>query len=201
MKKFTIKSNNYLNQDIVGYYNCDYIGYQKENNPDFINHLKNMSASKSELDLVGDFIELCDILSKDLQDIIINKENKKFTICVIPRSKAEKTYKQSQLMFSKAVSSIANKLNLDNATNAIIRTKDTKTTHDWRLANNSGDSPYTGITEKTCEVDKSKIIGKDILLVDDIYTEGVNVAEDCIQLLLNLGAKSCILYVVAKTRS
>lgn len=43
--------------------------------------------------------------------------------------------------------------------------------------------------------------GRNVILVDDIYTEGVYVAEDCIQTLLNLGAKSVTLYVLAKTRS
>lgn len=40
MKEFTIKANSYLSTDIRGYYNCDYDGYQKSGNPDFINHLK-----------------------------------------------------------------------------------------------------------------------------------------------------------------
>lgn len=43
MKEFTIKANSYLSADISGYYNCDYVGYQKSGNPDFINHLKNMT--------------------------------------------------------------------------------------------------------------------------------------------------------------
>ena len=45
------------------------------------------------------------------------------------------------------------------------------------------------------------ILNKNVILVDDIYTEDVFVAEDCIQTLLDLGAKSVILYVIAKTRS
>ena len=43
MKKFTIKANKYVDRDVTGYYNCDYVGYQKQGNPDFINRLKNMS--------------------------------------------------------------------------------------------------------------------------------------------------------------
>ena len=93
-----------------------------------------------------------------------------------------------------------NKLGFINGTDAIIRVKDTKTTHNWRLENNTGDNPYKGITKDTCRVDLSKIKGKNIVLVDDIYTEGVNVIEDCIQYLFDLGAKSVILYVTAKTR-
>lgn len=53
--------------------------------------------------------------------------------------------------------------------------------------------PYKGITAKTCEIKERLIKDKNILLVDDIYTEGVNVAEDCLQTLLDFGAKSVII--------
>ena len=86
MKEFTIKANSYLSTDISGYYNCDYVGYQKSGNPDFINRLKNMTMKSSELDLVKDFIDM----------------------------------------------------------------------------------PYVGITKDTCQIDETKIVGKDIILVDDI---------------------------------
>lgn len=199
MKKFTIESNSYLEKDIKGYFGCDYIGYQKAKNPDYINHLKNMSNQKGELDLIEDFIEATEKITEDFNKIIDN-EQMNFTVCVIPRSKAEKHYKQSQLMFRKVISCVADNLKMDNQTNAIKRVKDTKTTHNWRLENNTGDSPYKGITKDTCTIDEAKIENKNILLVDDIYTHGVYIAEDCIQLLLDLGAKSVILYVAAKTR-
>lgn len=91
-------------------------------------------------------------------------------------------------------------MGFSNGTDAIKRIKDTKTTHSWRMEDNTGDMQYVGITKDTCQIDETKIVGKDIILVDDIYTEGVFVAEDCIQTLLDLGAKSVILYVIAKTR-
>ena len=103
-------------------------------------------------------------------------------------------------MFKKAISSCANKLGFINGTDAITRVKDTKTTHNWRLENNTGDNLYEGITKDTYRLDANKIIDKNIILVDDIYTEGVNVIEDCIGYLFDLGAKSVILYVTAKTR-
>ena len=103
-------------------------------------------------------------------------------------------------MFKKAISSCAIKLGFINGTDAITRVKDTKTTHNWRLENNAGDNLYEGITKDTCRLDANKIIDKNIILVDDIYTEGVNVIEDCIGYLFDLGAKSVILYVTAKTR-
>ena len=78
---------------------------------------------------------------------------------------------------------------------------DLKTTHDWRLEHNTGDMPYVGITKDTCEIDKHAVENKNVILVDDIYTEGVFVDEDCIQTLLDSGAKSVILYTIAKTRN
>ncbi len=100
----------------------------------------------------------------------------------------------------KAISCVADKMGFSNGTDAIKRIKDTKTIHSWRMEDNTGDMPYVGITKDTCQIDETKIVGKDIIPVDDIYTEGVFVAEDCIQTLLDLGAKSVILYVITKTR-
>lgn len=200
MKNFTVKQNKLLEKDIQGFYNTEYIGYQQEGNPDFINHLKNMTKQKDELDLVKDFIEVAERFEDDVQEIIKKENLNHPTIVVVPRSKTEKSYKPCQLMFRKAISSIADKLGFDNQTSAIKRIKNTKTTHNWRMENNTGDMPYPGITKDTCEICKSNIANKDIILVDDIYTEGVNTIEDCLQTLLELGAKSVILYVIAKTR-
>ena len=200
MKKFTIEKNSYLDRDVTAYYNCDYVGYQQKGNPDFINRLKNMSKSHNEMDLVKDYIEVSERATNDLRNIISNENLFDCVICVVPRSKAEKSYPQKQLMFKKAISSIADSLDVVNGTNAIKRIKDTKTTHNWRLEDNTGDMPYKGITKDTCEFNQSKIRNKNIILVDDIYTQGVNIAEDCIQTLLDFGAKSVILYVTAKTR-
>lgn len=61
-----------------------------------------------------------------------------------------------------------------------------------------GDMPYVGITKATCKI-SNEVRGKDILLIDDIYTKGVNIDEDAIQALLDNSAKSVIFYAVAKT--
>ena len=68
------------------------------------------------------------------------------------------------------------------------------------LDQNDGRAPYVGITRDTCQINVSKIIGKKIILGDDVYTEGKNIAEDCAQALFDLGAKDVILYAVAKTK-
>lgn len=201
MKSFTINKNKYLTRDVKGYYNTDYVSYQKQGNPDFINHLKNMTKQFDEMDLVKDYMEVAERFTDDVKLIIEKNCLKNPVVCVIPRSKTDSSYSQSQLMFRKAISSSADTLRLINATNVIKRVKDTKTTHNWRLTKNTGDDPYVGITKDTCEINKNAILGKDVILVDDIYTEGVFVAEDCLQTLLDFGAKSVILYVIAKTRS
>lgn len=89
MKEFTIKANSYLITDISGYYNCDYVGYQKSGNPDFINRLKNMTMKSSELDLVKDFMAVLERVSEDLNSIIKKNNLQECMIVVAPRAKAE----------------------------------------------------------------------------------------------------------------
>ena len=43
--------------------------------------------------------------------------------------------------------------------------------------------------------------GKDIVLIDDLYTKTVNIDEDAIQALHDNGARSVIFYSVGKTLS
>ena len=200
MKEFVIPKNNYLAEDMKGYYNRDYVGYQKPENPDFINHLKNMTRQYDELDLAPDFVEVFEIAYRDISQIVKKERLDDCAIVVVPRSKKESSYVRSQLVFKKIISCVADKLELGNATDAIKRIKDTRTTHSWRMENNTGEMPYVGITKDTCELKTSSFRTKDVILVDDIYTKGVFVAEDCAQSLLDFGAKRVILYVIAKTR-
>jgi phosphoribosylpyrophosphate synthetase len=65
---------------------------------------------------------------------------------------------------------------------------------------NDGEKPYPGITKDTCKI-SDNVRGKDILLIDDLYTKTVNIDEDAIQALLNKGAKSIVFYAVGKTVS
>ena len=107
-----IPKNSYLSDDTVCYYNRDYIGYQKHGNPDFINRLKNMTGRYDELDLVRDFLKVFDLAYKDIPQIIDEKHLENCAVAIIPRSKAVKTYDPSQLIFKKAISCVADKLNL-----------------------------------------------------------------------------------------
>ena len=65
---------------------------------------------------------------------------------------------------------------------------------------NDGMEPYPGITNDTCIIETDLIKGKNIILVDDIYTKNVNIDEDCIQALYDAGAKKVVFYAIAKTR-
>lgn len=60
--------------------------------------------------------------------------------------------------------------------------------------------PYIGITKETCSI-SDDVIGQDILLVDDLYTKTVNIDEDCIQALLDKGARSVTFCSIGKTLS
>ncbi len=194
MKKFIIHQNQYLKQNIQGYYHTDYTGFKKFGNPDYLNDLKNTFNNFSEIKLNTAINQLYTVLKVDL-----SKFDKSLTICIVPRAKAENTYRYNQLLFKKVVQSVINKLGFKNGSNYIIRHKDTKTTH---LAHTqyggNGDMPYPGITKDTCTI-SNQIKNKNILLVDDIYTSGINIDEDAIQALLDKGAKSVIFYSVGKT--
>lgn len=85
----------------------------------------------------------------------------------------------------------------DNGTDYMIRHTDTKTNH---LRNSTGVLPYVGITKDTCYISEN-VIGKNILLIDDVYTKTTNVDEDAIQALLDKGAKNVWFYSIGKTYS
>lgn len=94
MKKFKVKQNSYLDRDVIGYYNCEYLGYQQKGNPDFINRLKNMTKTHGEMDLVQDFIEVAERAEKDLKDIIDNENLYNPVVCVLHHAQKLKRYIQ-----------------------------------------------------------------------------------------------------------
>jgi len=200
MNSFTITSNEYLSKNIQAYYRHDYTTYGTEGNPDFINHLKNQFGDTPVQTLQNAVNELKKVLEEDLLKIKNLLSPTNLTVCVIPRAKAEGSYSDNQKLFKRVISSVVDKINgLTNGTNYIIRQINTKTTHMNRSGyGGDGDMPYIGITKATCNI-SNNVRGKDILLIDDIYTKSVNIDEDAIQALLDFGAKSIIFYAVAKT--
>ncbi len=207
MNSFTIQPSNnfntgkyFLTKRIKAYYHQDYTTFGAEGNPDFINHLKNQFRSTGINVLQNSAYELGEILKVDLNKIKSIYRNINMTVCVIPRAKKESYYSENQKLFRRVVSVVVDGLNgYYNGTAYIIRHTNTRTTHMDRSGyGGDGNLPYVGITKDTCNI-SNEVSGKDILLIDDIYTSGVNIDEDAIQALLDKEARNVYLYAVGKT--
>ena len=200
-ERFIIRKNRFLMKNTIGYYNCEYVRYGQPGNPDFLNKLKNIYGNENISVLKSSMKNAAVLLEEDIPDIIEENDLNNCALICVPRSKAWFTAKQ--LMFKEAVRMAAVNMNIIDGTDYIIRTDDTYTTHFRNPIpnfDNDGDKPYPGITKETCVIDSEKIYNKNIILIDDIYTNGVNIDEDCIQALTDAGAKNIILYVIAYTR-
>lgn len=204
MEKFIITRNCYLSKNVNGYFNCYYTGYGNLNNPNYLNVLKNTFNGESYANLNNARTQVENILIHDIPLIMLENKLTNCVLLCIPRAKALETYSVNQLCFVQAVKNAAQRINgVIDGVDYITRVKNTKTTH---LANsnislvNDGDMPYPGITENTCCIEKNMIKDKTVILVDDIYTRNVNIDEDCIQALINAGAKEVLFYAVAYTR-
>lgn len=196
----------FISKSINAFYHSDYQGGNAELREtigtveNIITTLKNQFQDKSKDVLIQAGNNLIEILNKDLPKVLQKTGNSNLTICIIPRAKALTNYSQNQLVFKQAVTIAANKMNgFSDGTDYIIRHTDTRTTHlDRSGYGGNGDLPYPGITKKTCTI-CDDVKGKDILLIDDLYTETVNIDEDAIQALLDNGANSVVFYSLGKT--
>jgi len=204
MYEFVIVANEYLQKDIIGFYHADYVGYKKHGNPDYINTLKNTYNSFSQAILISAIQELKSVLLDDFPRILQKLQVSNLTVCVVPRAKAETNYQANQLLFKTTIRNAISQLNgFDDGTDYIMRHTNTKTTHlpaHTPNYNNDGQRPYSGITTETCNI-SSNVKGKDILLIDDLYTKTVNIDEDAIQALLNNGAYTVTFYAIGCTVS
>lgn len=146
--------------------------------------------------------QLSEILRQDLPEILRQVRKNNLTVCVVPRSKAENYYRADQLLFRRVISNVVDQLpNFENGTNYIVRHTNTRTTHlDRNGEGGDGNLPYPGITKDTCTI-SGQVNGKNILLIDDLYTKSVNIDEDAIQALMDKGASSVTFYSVGKTVS
>ncbi|MCR4314842.1 MAG: amidophosphoribosyltransferase [Planctomycetes bacterium] len=204
MQKFKIKSNCYLNRDIQAYYNTDYVGFREPGNPDYINTLKNILNDCAQNKLKSAVQELTNVLLSDMKALSASSHSNSLIVCVVPRAKAESNYHADQLLFKSTVQKVVNRLDsLVDGTSYICRHTDTKTTHinkPLRGFCNEGRKPYPGITADTCTIISDRLNSADILLIDDIYTKTVNIDEDAIQALLDIGARSVVFYSVGLTK-
>lgn len=201
MKHFQIFTNDYLSRHINAYYHIPYTGMGNPGNPNYLNDLKNTynNFSKSKLRLAVQ--ELRRVLQIDLPELYQLLNIDFIAVCVVPRAKAEKRYHANQQLFRTTVQSVVNRLpGFVDGTSYLLRHTNTKTTHLRKpIPNykNDGLEPYPGITEATCII-SSNVKNKDILLIDDIYTPGVNIDEDAIEAVLNAGAHTVTFYSVGK---
>ena len=115
MTPFTIEQNNYLTKNIQAFYHTDYIGYGKQGNPDYLNDLKNTFGDSSKEKLDNAKKQLYHVLKTDLSSF-----SRDFTVCIVPRSKAENTYSDNQLLFKKTVQSIIHEFGFQDGSNYIM---------------------------------------------------------------------------------
>ncbi|MEG0927517.1 hypothetical protein [Chryseobacterium sp.] len=201
MEKFIINTNYYLDRKIDAYYFGIHENW-KNTEVGFLNTLKNDEDVFKNENRQKEFNftlneaknKVINILNTDLP--LLNQIYKqKLTICVVPRSKPTHMYSNYQLKFIEAIKDYVN-VNKEfyNGTDYIQRTVETPSTHITR----DYSSVTIGITKETCTI-SDEVSGKDILLVDDLYTETVNIIEDAVQALFDSGAKSVVLYTIGKT--
>ena len=200
MKSFTIFPNKFLSQQVQAYYHQDYLRYNEPGNPNFLNYLKNQFGDTGSYLIKQSMKELKRVLQKDLPEIRRKNAGKNLTVCVVPRAKSDKYYRDNQKLFREVVSSVVDEVEgLFNGTRYVLRHTNTRTTHmNKKGYGGDGSLPYVGITKDTCTISDS-VTGKDILLIDDIYTANVNIDEDAIQALFDKGARSVCFYAIGKT--
>lgn len=204
MNKLIIDSNAVLMQNIQAYYHTVFYGSKNfAENPNYLYKFKNDPQHNwTDYQLNQAISELKYVLRKDLPEILNEQTVNVLTVCVIPRAKADDTYRANQLLFKSTIKAVVTELEgFFDGTDYIIRHTNTKTTHLRKPMEgfvNDGRMPYKGITAETCHI-SNNVINKDILLIDDIYTHSVNIDEDAIQALLDKGAKTVIFYAIGRT--
>lgn len=201
--KFKIYENNFLRYNTTAYYSIDFESYGQSGQLSFLHTLKNNWLSNKEFDLIDAKNEARDKVYNFLLDY--DREyniTENMLVCRVPRSKIY--FEDSQLYFQEAIKeavTLANQnLNsrLIDGIEYITRIKDVATTHLSKNRQEGDIMPYPGITKDTCSI-SNEVRGRTILLIDDIYTLGVGVVEDCIQALYDKGARKVIFYAVGRT--
>ena len=198
-----MEANQFLNRNVSGYFHADFHGAGHPGNPDFLYKLKNDPHHNwNQQHLRYAVNDLNAVISIDFPEIIQQVTADVLTVCVVPRAKAEAAYRPNQLLFKATVGQYARStLGFADGSDFIIRHTNTRTTHLRRSVEgfeNDGQMPYRGIASDTCNF-STQIRGRDILLVDDIYTKTVNIDEDMAQALFDNGARSVVFYAIGKT--
>ena len=199
MIRFQIAANDYLDRRVDSFYHLQYTRMGNPGNPDYLNDLKNTFNDFPRTKLDSATQKLREALEEDLPNICQSLGYTTLVVCVVPRAKAECEYHPNQQRFRSTVQAVVRQSNnLIDGTDYLRRHTNTKTTHlGNKIGNNDGSDPYAGITKQTCVI-STDVQSQDILLVDDIYTPGVNIDEDAIQALFNSGARNVYFYAVGR---
>ena len=200
MQHGKIGLDKFLDKDIDLYFHDHYYGFSSlENRLVYINCLKN---DRRDYDTV--IAECEDIAAKvllvDLSQLV--KIYGPLTVCGIPRSKKDIVYPAEMMGLKRAIrKAVARSPKLFDGLDYIVRHTNTLCTHlsYWRRGG-AGEGPRPGLLRDTCHL-SAEIAGKNIVLVDDIYTAGVGIDEDGVQALLDAGAKNVIMYTFGCTAS
>ncbi len=209
---FRIGNNEYLNKQVDAYAHGLYIPYKSSYSGDLTRLILDLKGSTTcNIDAVK--AKASAIIQNDL-DLIITSLAKcqKFRpiIVAMARSKPDDFYDAHELQYRPTISMALAKSSVKSKNSDEIwpidgvqyikRVKETQTTHlaHSRTLKNNGPAPYHGITKDTCVLN-GDINDEYIILVDDIFTPGVFVDEDCIQYLYDNGARDVLLYVLGLT--
>lgn len=198
-----------LKQDTLAFYHDDYRSgryIQPLTIENMIVTIKNNGFYNSpEIGPVCPLVE--SIIRKDLIDLINRNTFNALPVrvCVIPRSKVDNyyykgCYEGDPTLLRRIVSNAIKEIQeYEDGTFDICRHTNTRTTHSNKNGfGGDGELPYCGITKDTCFINE-QIVGKEILLIDDLYTKTVGIDEDAIQALYDNGAKKVIFYSLGRT--
>lgn len=193
------------------YFTDLYTRMGEEGNPDYINALKADNATaktgsilqKNAASLAYKVLQYS--LSTLVEKGLVPKDP---TVCYVPRAKREEHYVLRQLIFKHVLRDVVTDLGYNDGIDYIRRVKNMPTTH----RKDESYCYFVGNPQIEVKVNREEnfiaqscsfseeIRGKDIILVDDIYTYGVGIDEYTLLSLLEAGAKSVVLYALACTK-
>ena len=190
----------FLDRDIDLYFHAHYYGFSSaENTIKYVNYLKNDRRDFDKL-IAASEDRAAAVLAADLAELV--GVYGPLTVCGIPRSKREDAYPPEKMGLKRAIrKAITMNPNLSDGLDYIVRHTNTLCTHRsyWGYGGD-GEGPRRGLMRDTCNI-SVEVAGKNIVLVDDIYTAGVGIDEDGVQALLDAGARSVIMYTFGCTAS
>ena len=190
----------FLGRDVDLYFHAPYYGFgSPKNTLRYINCLKN-DCRDFDKEIAQCEDRAASVLAADLAGLV--GLYGPLTVCGVPRSKRESVYPPEMMGLKRAIrKAITRNPDLADGMDYIVRHTNTRCTHrSYRGHGGDGERPRPGLIRDTCNL-SADIAGKNIVLVDDIYTAGVGIDEDGVQALLEAGAKSVIMYAFGCTAS